>query len=291
MATAKPRRTETTATEPVPVHHTAHYFVDESGDGVLFNAKGQVLAGQPDGSMGTFMLGLLEVHDPRALSSDLAQLRAELAADPYFKDVPSFQPERGKTAVAFHAKDDLPEVRREVFRLLQRHPIKFYAVVRNMQAVLAYVRERNARSNTYRYHPNELYDNAVARLFKNRLHQYESCQVCYAVRGTADRTRAFANALELARSRFAKQWEKEISTEIRVTAAQSQQQACLQAVDYLLWALQRHYVRQESRYLEMMWGKVSLIHAVDETDKAPYGVYYSKTKPLVGAALENKVGI
>ena len=41
----------------------------------------------------------------------------------------------------------------------------------------------------------------------------------------------------------------------------------------------------------MMWNKVSLVHAVDETDKAPYGVYYSKTKPLVGAALKNKVGI
>lgn len=290
MATAITSRKQTTGGEPAPVH-TAHYFVDESGDGVLFNAKGQVLAGQPDGAMGTFMLGLLEVHDPQALSAELAQLRADLVADPYFKGVPSFQPESSKTAIAFHAKDDLPEVRREVFKLLLRHPIKFYAVVRNMQAVLAYVRERNARSSTYRYHPNELYDNAVARLFKNRLHQYESCQVCYAVRGTADRTRAFASALELARDRFAKQWDKEISTEIWVTAAQSQQQGCLQAVDYLLWALQRHYARHESRYLEMLWSKVSLIHAVDETDKAPYGVYYSKTKPLVGAALENKVGI
>ena len=155
MATAKPPRKQTVATGPAPVH-TAHYFVDESGDGVLFNSKGRVLAGQPDGAMGTFMLGLLEVHDPQALSAELAQLRADLMADPYFKGVPSFQPERGKTAVAFHAKDDLPEVRREVFKLLLRHPIKFYAVVRNMQAVLAYVRERNARSGTYRYHPNEL---------------------------------------------------------------------------------------------------------------------------------------
>lgn len=290
MAATKKPRAESPAVSPAPVN-TAHYFVDESGDGVLFNAKGQVLAGRPDGSMGYFMLGLLEVDEPAALSSELAQLRTELAADPYFKGVPSFQPERGKTAMAFHAKDDLPEVRREVFKLLLRHPVKFYAVVRNMQAVLAYVRERNARSSTYRYHPNELYDNAVARLFKNRLHQYESCQVCYATRGTADRTRAFASALELARDRFARQWEKDIRTEIRVTAAQSAQQGCLQAVDYLLWALQRHYTRQESRYLDMMWAKVSLIHAVDETDKAPYGVYYSKTKPLVGAALENKVGI
>lgn len=271
--------------------NTAFYFVDESGDGVLFNAKGQVMVGQPGGAMGHFIMGLLQVEDPTTLAVELEQLRAELAADPYFRDVPSFQPGRGKTAVAFHAKDDLPEVRREVFKLLLRHPVKFYAVVRDMQAVLAYVRERNARGGNYRYHPNELYDNTVARLFKNRLHQYESCHVCYAVRGSSDRTRAFASALELARERFARQWDKQVATAIQVTPARSAQQACLQAVDYLLWALQRHYTRQESRFLEMMWGKVSLIHAVDETDKAPYGVYYSKTKPLTGAALKNEVGI
>jgi hypothetical protein len=31
--------------------------------------------------------------------------------------------EARKTALFFHAKDDLPEVRREVFRLLQRHDL------------------------------------------------------------------------------------------------------------------------------------------------------------------------
>ena len=260
---------------------TAHYFVDESGDGVLFNAKGQVLVGQPGGSMGHFIMGLLEADDPAALSLELEQLRADLKADPYFKNVPSFQPERGKTAVAFHAKDDLPEVRREVFKLLMRHSVKFYAEVRDMRAVLSYARERNARNGTYRYHPNELYDSSVARLFKNRLHQYESCRVCYAVRGSSDRTKSFADSLLLARDRFAKQWDKQVLTAIEVTAAQPAQQAGLQAVDYLLWALQRHYARQESRFLEMVWSKVSLVHAVDETDKAPYGVYYSKTKPLI----------
>lgn len=66
--------------------------MDESGDGVLFNAKGQVLAGRPDGSMGYFMLGLLEVDEPAALSSELAQLRTELAADPYFNLNPAVTP-------------------------------------------------------------------------------------------------------------------------------------------------------------------------------------------------------
>ena len=280
--------TKPTAVQP---SGTAHYFVDESGDGVLFNAKGHVLVGQPGGAMGHFIMGLLQADDPAALSLELELLRADLRADPYFKDVPSFQPERSKTAVAFHAKDDLPEVRREVFKLLMRHSVKLYAEVRDMRAVLSYVRERNGRNGAYRYHPNELYDSSVARLFKNRLHQYESCCVCYAVRGSSDRTKAFSDSLVLARDRFAKQWDKQVATRIEVTAAQPFQQAGLQAVDYMLWALQRHYARQESRFLEMVWSKVSLIHAVDETDTAPYGVYYSKTKPLIGAALKNKVGI
>ncbi len=49
--------------------------------------------------------------------------------------------------------------------------------------------------------------------------------------------------------------------------------------------------KQESRYVEMVWSEVRLVHVVDATDNAHYGVYSSKTKPLVGAALENKVGI
>ncbi len=58
----------------------------------------------------------------------------------------------------------------------------------------------------------------------------------------------------------------------------------LQAADYFLWALQRHFERGESRYIEMLWPKVGLIHAVDETGGAPYGVYYTKKKPLVKAS-------
>ena len=73
----------------------------------------------------------LDVADPVALGADLNALRQTLLADPYFSGVPSIQPERRKTAVAFHAKDDLPEVRREVFRVLLRHEIQFVAVVRD----------------------------------------------------------------------------------------------------------------------------------------------------------------
>lgn len=142
------------------------YFVDESGDGVLFGRRGRLLLGKP-GSLRFFMLGLLDARDPAALQADLDQLRANLLAETYFQGVPSLT----KTARAFHAKDDLPEIRREVFRILLAHDLKFSAVIKDMHSVAEYVRNRNLRDPQYMYHPDELYDLTVRRLFKARLHK------------------------------------------------------------------------------------------------------------------------
>ncbi|HQK77678.1 MAG TPA: hypothetical protein PKZ25_15895, partial [Candidatus Hydrogenedentes bacterium] len=91
-------------------------------------------------------------------------LRAELLRDPYFKGVPSMQPENRKTAVAFHAKDDNPEVRREVFRLLSQCELRFYAVVRDKRALVKSVKQRNRSDPAYRYNQNEQYDNLVSKI-------------------------------------------------------------------------------------------------------------------------------
>jgi hypothetical protein len=270
-----------------PENAISHYFVDESGDGVLFGSQGRSLIGTPLINS-HFMLGVLQVQQPDVLATELNALRNDLLRDPYFKTVPSMQLSRRKTAVMFHAKDDLPEVRREVFKLLSRHEMKFYAVVRDMRYVLAYVQERNALDANYRYHPNELYDQTVARLFKDRLHSYETCKIHFAVRGNADRTRAFQDALELARTRFEQKWHKSVDTQIELRASSPINEICIQAVDYFLWALQRYYCKGESRFVEMLWNKVGLIHDVDDKSIAAYGTYYTKKKPLLdlpGAAL------
>jgi hypothetical protein len=261
------------------VNATTHYFVDESGDGVLFGTQGRVLLGQPEGRS-HFMLGALQVPNPQSLAAELEALRQDLLKDPYFKNVESMQLARCKTALMFHAKDDVPEVRREVFKVLARADIRFYAVVRDMRFVLAYVQQRNARDAAYRYHPNELYDQTVARLFKDRLHSYETCQITYGTRGSTERTRAFHGALALARTRFEQKWNKAVTTEITLLPNNPRKDPCLQAVDYVLWALHRYYSRGEGRFIDMLWDKVGLIHAVDDKANAAYGTYYTKKKPL-----------
>ncbi|HEY1790924.1 MAG TPA: DUF3800 domain-containing protein [Verrucomicrobiae bacterium] len=263
-----------------------HYFVDEAGDPILFDAKGRVLPGT-EGCSRYFIVGLLDVADASKLAKDLHDLRAKLLADPYFKGVPSMQPDEKKTALYFHAKDDLPEVRREVFALLQRHELKFSAVVRDKRAVLDYVRSRNERGTAYRYKPDDLYDHAVRRLFKERLHKHQGYTICFAIRGNSHRTAAFRTALETARARFAQQRNIALAGPLDVKAARPTDEPALQAVDYFLWALQRTYERREDRYLTLLWSQCSLVIDVDDTREAEYGAYYTKQKPLTAAALKN----
>ncbi len=55
----------------------------------------------------------------------------------------------------------------------------------------------------------------------------------------------------------------------------------LQAVDYLLWALQRHCERDESRYLELIWDKDAEIEDMDRVEGGRKGVVYNKKRPLI----------
>jgi hypothetical protein len=210
----------------------------------------------------------------------MEELRARLLADPYFSGVPSFDERRGRTAVAFHATDDPPEVRREVYSLLVQHDIRFFAVVRDKRRVLDYVRQRNEREPDYRYSQKELYDSLVRRLFRDRLHQLDSYDIWFAKRWKSDRTTALREALLAARHRFAERFGVVRDVEIRVRPSTPGQCHGLQAVDYLLWAVQRLYEKREDRFLKFVWPLVRLIHDVDDTRNASYGEYYTKDKPL-----------
>jgi len=270
-----------------PSSSKCHYFVDEAGDPNLFNHRKKITVGVK-GCSTYFMLGLLEVTDPERLGAELGALRQQIVNDPYFKSVPSVQPNRRKTAQAFHAKDDLPEIRRDVYALLLHHDLRFFAVVRDKRRIVQRVREHNLKQPLYRYHPNQLYDRSVSRLFKDRLHKEGAFRIVFARRGTSDRTIAFKQALENARQNFRRTWGIEGNAPIEVVASQPSIEPCLQAADYFLWALQRLFEKNESRYLDFIWPKVSLIHDIDDVANHEYGEYYTQRNPLNRDAISKR---
>jgi hypothetical protein len=266
---------------------TRNYFVDEAGDPTLFSRRGKLLAGT-EGCSSYFILGKLDVADPASLADDLTALRLRLLADPYFQGVPSMQPEQRKTALAFHAKDDVAEVRREVFHLLLKHEVQFFAVVRDKHVIARKVKDHREKHPRYRYHPNQLYDRCISQLFKERLHQAEGYSIAFARRGPSDRTEALQKALEAARAAFRKRWGITTTAPIEILPASPHEVVCLQAVDYFLWALQRFYERGEDRFLNLVWPQTRLVIDVDDTREKAYGVYYTQTHALTLAARAKK---
>jgi hypothetical protein len=262
------------------------YFVDEAGDGSLFDHRSKVIIGN-DGCSKYFILGCLDVPDQVSLTNDLTLLRQQLISDPYFKDVPSMQPDQRKTYLTFHAKDDLPEVRREVFSILRKYDLRFFAALRNKYKVLDYVRQRNDIDPKYHYRPDELYDYLVRVLFKNRLHKEQEYEIVFSKRGQQTRTESLKQAIKKAQARFAEQWNVQVNSIVSIEPKQSVDCVPLQAVDYFLWALQRFYEKREDRYLEYIWPSVRVIHDLDDNRKAKSGCYYTQKKPLKLAALDN----
>lgn len=249
---------------------TRCYYVDEAGDSTIYGRGGKSLLGT-DGVSKYFILGFLDVHNPEQLSADLNTLRQNLVADPYFGGIPSMQADYQKTALFLHAKDDLAEVRYEVFKLLrQQSGLKFYAVVRTKAEVIAEYQRLGQK-----YNPNNLYDEMARQLFRQHLHKGNEFRVCFAKRGNADRTSALKLALENSRRDAEDRWGVKTSAPLLVSAVNPISEVCLQATDYLLWALQRCYERREDRYLNSVEHLYHLVLDQDDKRKKPYGVYYN----------------
>lgn len=269
---------------------SCHYFVDEAGDPNLFGKRGKVIIGD-EGCSKFFILGALRVDDPESLAIEINTLRINLMADPYFANVPSFQQDNRKTAIAFHAKDDLPEVRREVFSLLmKRKDLRFFAIVRDKQKLLSYVRQRNLADSNYKYDGNELYDYLVRRLFRDMLHKDDEYQVSFARRGNSPRTQALMTALQAAQENFSRKFNHVTnSSKFEVIPAYSKDVPALQAVDYYLWSLQRLFEREEERYLSLLRPSFRLVIDMDDRRLAKYGTYYDKKKVLDAAAIKDRI--
>jgi hypothetical protein len=105
----------------------------------LFDKRGRSMLGH-DGVSQYFMVGVAEIRNPAAVGRRLGALRRDLMSDPYFAGACSMHLGRRKTALAFHAKDDLPEVRWRVYERLRRLDIKVAVVLRRKGVLEAQAR-------------------------------------------------------------------------------------------------------------------------------------------------------
>jgi len=255
----------------------SNYYVDEAGDLTLFNKRGHVIVGK-QGVSRVFMVGVAYLPDPQLAHQKLEGLRAELLADPYFKDVPSMQPKAKKTALCFHANDDLAEVRREVFKVLPHLGAKVLVAIRRKEYLVMSARLLQFRQS--KISPNDVYDDLVKRLFKTTLHTAEKNRIVFARRGKAVRQHALEEAIRRAKLNFERKTGISSHSETVLFSGYPSQHAGLQVIDYYLWALQRLFERGEDRFFRLLAPGYRLIMDLDDTRNKPYGEWYSDSNPL-----------
>lgn len=243
-----------------------YFFVDESGDPTFYDRKGNYIVGQ-DGCSPLLLLGFIETQDPAPIRSAMLELQQEITADLYFRDVPSL----ARTRLAFHAKDDLPEIRYRVFKLLSRLDFKAqFVVARKVESVFC---------DSFHADERKFYDHLVSQLFQNTLHRYEENRIYFAKRGSRERQAPLALAIRQGLSEFEMRWKTQVVSEFAVQAQTSSGEPCLSVVDYMNWAVYRAFVRGEMRYFQTVANKVSLL--VDLYDHAKYPKnWYNRKNPF-----------
>jgi Protein of unknown function (DUF3800) len=256
-----------------------HYFVDEAGDLALLDKRGGILLGK-DGVSRCFMVGLVDQPNPQLAHHRLEELRHELLTDPYFRGVPSMQPEANKTALYFHAKDDPWEVKREVFKLLPSLGGKVIVAIRRKMPLAKRHAAIYKTMGKREFNPNATYDELISRIFHSKLHLADENRIVFAHRDTSERAGALKGAITKARHNFeAKRGKMPVRPTV-IRSAYPYEEAGLQVVDYYLWALQRMYERREDRFLGTVESQFRLVMDLDDKRHKRYGECYTDANKL-----------
>jgi hypothetical protein len=250
--------------DPQPEHN--FFFVDESGDPTFYDRKGNPIVGQP-GCSPILILGFVETRSPRPLRQAILSLKQEIVQDSYFQGVPSLT----KTAIAFHAKDDLAEIRYRFFQLLTTMDFR-------AQFIVARKIERVFR-NSFEARESAFYNHLITRLFENVLHRYQRNTIYFAKRGSRDRQEPLSQAIRKGIDRFEQKCEHKVVTSFKVQAQTPGGEPCLSIVDYMNWAIYRAFTRGEMRFYRKIEDKVSLLVDLYDTSKYPKN-WYSRKNPF-----------
>lgn len=253
-----------------PATYTYHRFLDESGDMTFFDKNGKNSVGA-DGVSTVFMIGMVHIKsDLEKVRNDITRLTQQVVEDPYFAGIPSIQKRVGKGGFFFHAKDDIPEVRKIMYDYL-RNELMF-----SLEVIVA----RKIESTfTWQHQKNEalFYSDVLGHLLKSKLGQSGKLVLNIAER---DKTTSNANlqtALDGAEERYRNNPRntRPLQKNVVFNVQKPTGEPLLAVVDYALWAVQRVFTRGEMRYYDVLRDKIPPIIDIYDRDKyKDWGNYY-----------------
>lgn len=242
-----------------------YFFVDESGDSTFYNKSGNLIVGN-EGVSKILILGFIKTANPIPLRKALLNLQKEISEDKYLKDIPSIT----KSLIAFHAKDDTPEVRERVFKTILK--LDFTTEIFVARKIENIFKKRHQRNE------DKFYDDLVSKLFENKLHLAKHNEIFFSVRGSKTRQIPLEKAIEEAKNAFEEKRGKKVDSSIKISPQSPSGEPCLQIIDYVNWAVQRAFIKTDERFYKFIEEKIKYIVDIYDTDKYPKNFYNSKNR-------------
>mgnify|MGYP001608041066 CR=1 FL=1 len=243
-----------------------YFFVDESGDPYFYDRYGNYIVGK-EGCSKILILGFIKTEDPKELRDATSRIRKEIMSDSYTKSIPSLK----KSLNSFHATDDCPEVREKVFKTILNLKFKAeFIVARKIE---------NVFRNKHKGKPNLFYDDLISKLFQNQLHSSKKNIIYFSIRTNRARQAPLEDAIYNAVNSFENRWKTKVDSEIKIYPQSPIAEPSLQIIDYMIWAVQRAFVKKETRYLDYIGDKISLIADIYDFDRFGKN-YYNKKNPM-----------
>lgn len=251
-----------------------HRFLDEAGD-TTFYGKGRVPIVGSDGVSACFILGMLKVNEPLSgVRQKVIGLQDAISADPWFAGIPSIEKKKAKSGYFLHAKDDVPEVRKMAFELLNSVDCSFEAVVaRKLYHV--YQGKHNGKES-------EFYADLLSHLLKNKLNKYDKLVLNIAHRSRCTTHVNLQNGLNKSLERSSRKFpEMQNGCKVIFNVQNPTTEPLLNVVDYFCWSIQRVFERGETRYYDFVADRVSLVLDLYDFENYKQGKnYYGRKNKL-----------
>jgi len=259
---------------------TYHRFIDEAGD-TTFYLKAKKNAIGTLGVSTVFMLGMVKISDPLdEVRLKITELQNSIANDPFY-DVPSVAKKKLKCGYYLHATDDIPEIRKLFFDLINTINCSLEVVV-GRKSIERFETKHKGKEEYF-------YADLLSHLLKNKLTKHDKLVLNISERGKSTKHTNLHLALEKAKQRFiTKNDEIKIKTNVLFEVQSPTNEPLLNLADYLCWAVQRVFEKGEMRYYNLVRDKISLVIDLYDTEKySTWGNYYdNKNNPLT---IKNKI--
>jgi len=230
-----------------------HRFLDEAGDTTFFTKEKLPI---PLGSSGVskyFIVGMLQVNEPiNELRNKIHTQQNEIVQSSLFKSVPSVKKLIDKDGFYFHAKNDIPELRMKFFDFIK-------TIDCNIEIIVA-EKDVNRFTSKHNRKEAEFYAELLAHLIKNKLQSYKRLALNIAEREGATSYKNLNAALEKATAIHKHQSPH--TTDICKVTFNVQpfiKEPILSITDYLCWAVQRYFERDEIRFYEYLQAKIHTV--------------------------------